>query len=73
MPQLIHPDQSGFVKARYVSDNIRRSLNVIDHSTLYNRPASVLSLDAEKAFDKVEWSHLFSVLKNSTLAINVLG
>ncbi len=63
IPQLVHPDQSGFVKARYASDDIRTLLNVTDHSTLYNRPAFVLSVDAEKAFNRVEWSYLFSVLK----------
>lgn len=32
LPKIINPDQSGFVKAPYASDNIRRLLNIINHS-----------------------------------------
>lgn len=67
LPQIINPDQSGFMKARYASDNIRRLLNIIDHSSLHNRTALLLSLDAEKAFDRVEWSYLFAVLEKFNL------
>lgn len=54
LPQVINPDQSGFVKARYASDHIRRLLNIIDNSTPHNKEALLISLDAEKAFDRVE-------------------
>lgn len=32
MGDYIHPDQSGFVKQRYLGDNVRRRMNVIDQA-----------------------------------------
>lgn len=52
--QYIHPDQTGFMPSRHINDNIRRSLNVINFCKGHKLPAMILSLDTEKAFDRVE-------------------
>ena len=62
LPKLISPDQTGFVKGRYSSDNIRTLLNIINHLDTCQRPSLLLSLDAEKAFDRVEWNFLLAIL-----------
>lgn len=55
MVTLIHSDQTGFVKSRLASDNIRRLLHIIDAAKDNSSTCSILSLDAQKAFDKLEW------------------
>lgn len=61
-PLLIHPDQVGFVKGRSSADNMRRLLHLMWKTRNVAEPVVAFSLDAEKAFDRVEFSFLFSVL-----------
>ena len=61
MPKLIHPDQTGFIAGRQLSSNLRRVLNIIYQP--YNvEPELILSLDAQKAFDRIEYNYLFTAL-----------
>uniref|UniRef100_A0A3Q3BNZ9 Reverse transcriptase domain-containing protein n=1 Tax=Kryptolebias marmoratus TaxID=37003 RepID=A0A3Q3BNZ9_KRYMA len=63
LPLLINPDQTGFILNRFSTDNLRRLLNIIHIANKKKIPSVAVSLDAEKAFDMVEWKYLFSVLK----------
>lgn len=63
LPSIIDEDQTGFIKGRSSSNNIRRLLNVIELSQKCNSDTLILSLDAEKAFDCVEWPYLFYSLQ----------
>ena len=52
---IIHPDQTGFIPGRHIYYNLRRLFNVMYHD--HKVEAVVIALDAEKAFDRIEWKY----------------
>lgn len=72
LPKIINPDL-GILKSRYGTDNVRRALNVVQYLNTHKNPALIVSLDAEKAFDRVEWSFLFQVLEKFSLGSNFIN
>ena len=57
LPHIISTDQTGFILNRHSSSNLRRLLNIV-YSPSAPVPEMVISLDAEKAFNLVEWDYL---------------
>ena len=64
---VIHPDQFGFIKGRYIGEVIRFTEDLIEMYDRESIPGILLQLDFAKAFDSVEWPFLFSVLKKFNL------
>ena len=62
MTKLIHNDQTGFIHQRQTQDNIRRTLHIMNHIAKNKMEGIVISIDAEKAFDSVNWDFLYRTL-----------
>ena len=53
--KIIHHDQVGFIPGKQRFFNIWKSINVIHHiNKLKNKNHMIISIDAEKAFDKIQ-------------------
>lgn len=63
LPKLIHDDQTGFIQNRQTQDNIRKTLHIIDYLQKSHTEAIIISVDAEKAFDSVNWDFLYKTLQ----------
>lgn len=64
MPYIISKDQVGFIKNRYIGENILEPLSTIEVCEKEGLPGIIVSFDFEKAFDRVEWDSLNLVFKH---------
>jgi hypothetical protein len=63
---IIHPEQVGFIPGMQGWFNIRKSINLIHYTNkIKDKKHMIISLDAEKTFDKIQHPFMIKVLERS--------
>ena len=60
---VVAPDQTCGVPGRFIGENVALLRDVAHYASESNIPLAILSLDQEKAFDRVDWDFLLAVLR----------
>ena len=63
LPTLINYDQTGYVKGRYIGENVRLISDLIQYTDKLNKKGIAIFLDFKKAFDSIEWNYLLETLQ----------
>ena len=63
LPKLINEDQTGYVKGRYIGQNIRLIKDEMKLTDLEQIPGIAIFIDFKKAFDTVDWRFLHKTLE----------
>ena len=62
LPNIIHNSQKGFMKGRYIGENIRLLYDILAYTKAENLPGLIITIDFEKAFDSVSWCFIEKAL-----------
>ena len=63
LPFLVHTDQSGFMKGRYIGENIRLICVLLEQTKTDKSSGILLTIDFRKAFDTLEWPIMHKALE----------
>jgi hypothetical protein len=60
---LVHPDQSGFIPKHSIFDPIHLAKTMCNYTDHMEEDGAIITLDQEKAYDKINHQYLFATLK----------
>ena len=64
LQHVIHPDQTCGVRGCFIGENVALLRDVVHFVNERELPATILALDQEKAFDRVDWDFLVATLEH---------
>ena len=60
---MVHPDQTGFIKGRYIGENIRLIIDLMEHMDHQQMKGLIIQCDFLKAYDSISWEYLNEVVR----------
>ena len=63
LSKIISPNQTGFLKNRFIGENVRFVLDLIDYYSNSNKTGLMFLVDFEKAFDSIEREFIYTSLQ----------
>ena len=73
IPKIVNNDQTGFIKGRFIGENIRLIEGIINYTATQNIPGQLLFLDFEKAFDTVERLFIWKTLESFNFGSSIIN
>lgn len=62
LDKLISKDQTGFIKGRFIGENIRIIYDVMNYTERNSIPGLLMLIDFGKAFDSISWDFIYQTL-----------
>jgi hypothetical protein len=72
LPSVINSDQVVYLKNRFIGQNIRTIMDIMDYTKLMDKDGIIAFLDFEKAFDTIQWEVIYDALKMFNLGPNFI-
>ena len=63
LPTIINPDQTGYIKGRFIGENIRLIQDIMFFTEHSKKTVIAIFLDFRKALDTTEWNYLSAALQ----------
>jgi len=73
LPKIINPNQTGYIKGRFIGENVRLIQDAMFHTKQEEKPGIAIFLDFRKAFDTVEWDYLKAALQRFNFGRDILN
>ena len=71
LSSLIHTDQTGFVKGRFIGQNVRLLNDIIEYADAKKLPGILLFIVFRKAFDTIEWNFIHKCIELYNFGPNI--
>ena len=72
LPDIINNEQTGFLKGRSISENVRLIDSIITYTETQNIPGISLFIDFKKAFDTLEWNFIIRTLRYYNFGVSLI-
>lgn len=64
LPSIVRPEKNGFIKSRYILDNIIVVWEGMEWARKSKQPAIFLEIDFVKAYDRIAWPFILAMLQD---------